>query len=104
MQLKEIFQSLKPKVSKLWYNKYVLAFVVFAVWVMFFNKFSFQTHRSLSHSISKLEQEKIRVDAQIEETKKQLFDIENNKEKYARERYYMHKPNEEIIVINLEEK
>lgn len=104
MQLKERFLALKPKVSKLWYNKYALAFVVFAVWVLFFDKFSFQTHRSLSHSISKLEQEKIQVDDQISKTKKQLFDLENNKEKYARERYYMHKPNEEIIVINLEEK
>ncbi len=103
MNTKDILQRCKQLVRKRWYSKYTIATVCFLVWVVFFDKFNYATHQKLSDSISKLEQEKITIIDKKKETAKQLQDVELHKERYAREKYYMHKPNEEILVINPEE-
>jgi len=103
MNTKDILQRCKRVIGKRWYSKYTIALVAFLVWVLFFNKFNFATQRNLSESIEKLEKEKISIIEKTKETREQLEDIELHKERYAREHYFMHKPNEEILVINPEE-
>lgn len=90
----------KFKSGKTWINKFTITLVCFLVWVLIFDKYNFATHRNLSNTVEKLELEKVSYVEKIKETRKQLKNINLHKEKYARERYYMHKPNEEIIVIN----
>lgn len=103
MNTKDILQRCKQFVRKRWYSKFTIAAVCFFVWVLFFDKYNFSTQRKLSESVEKLEKEKIAFIQKTKETEKQLRDIELHKERYAREHYYMHKPNEEILVINPEE-
>lgn len=103
MSTKDILQKCKQAAKKNWYSKYTIVLIAFLIYVTVFNKYNFSTHRNLSESIEKLENEKIAFQNKTKETKQQLEDIEIHKERYAREHYYMHKPNEEIIVINPEE-
>lgn len=103
-RIKEVFIQLKNIAKHKWFNKYTIVLVCFIVWVLVFDKYSFMTHRALSQSINNLENEQIDYEERIIETRRQLVELEKNKEKYAREKYFMHKPNEEIIVINTEEK
>lgn len=102
--MKNKLQNFWKSTRKLWLSKFTIVGVCFVLWVMIFGKYNFTTQQSLSSTIEKLENEKEKYKEKIIETRKQLVDIDLHKEKYARERYYMHKPNEEIIVINPEEK
>lgn len=103
MDIKERLSKFKWKSTKVWINKYTIAFVAFLVWVMFFDKYNLNSHRYLNQKLDKLHLDQKEYKSKIKETRKQLNHINLYKEKYARERYFMHKPNEEIVVIKKEE-
>lgn len=85
----------------LW-NRYVLAAVIFLVWMIFFDNTSWLVLRELNEEIDKYSQ-------QVEYYKKEyerndafyqkLMNDKNAKEKFARENYFMKKPNEEIFIL-----
>lgn len=103
MNIKETISKFKWKSTKVWINKYTIALVAFLVWVLIFDKYNVQSHRYLNQKLDKLHEDKLNYAEKIEETRTQLNHINLFKEKYARERYFMHKPNEEIVVIKKEE-
>mgnify|MGYP001816451874 CR=1 FL=1 len=80
-------------------NKYVLTSVIFLVWVMFFDKNRVITQIKLKNTVERLEGEREYYREKIAEAKLDRVDIEVNKEKYARERYFMHLPDEEVFII-----
>ena len=83
-------------------NKYVGTLFIFAVWMIFFDKNNFirQYNR-----ITELADAQRKTKYYVEETakaKKQLHLLQTNQkalERFAREEYYMKKPNEDIYVI-----
>ena len=103
MNIKSILDKFKWRSTKVWLNKYTIAIVAFLIWVLFFDKYNVNSHRYLNQKVEKLQEDKLSYQAKIVETREQLKHIDLYKEKYARERYYMHKPNEEIVVIKKEE-
>jgi cell division protein FtsB len=103
MDIKAILNKIKWRSTKVWINKYTIAIVAFLIWVLFFDKYNVSTHRYLNQKVEKLQEDQLSYKAKIEETRSQLTHINLYKEKYARERYFMHKPNEEIVVIKKEE-
>lgn len=46
-----------------------------------------------------MKQEKEEYTEKIEQAKKERLDLEVNKEKFAREKYYMKKNNEDVFII-----
>jgi len=84
--------------STLW-NKYFIATVAFVCWMMFFDKNSFPANYKLGKNIERLKLEKADYESKIVEARSERKEIEENKEKYAREKYLMHKDNEDVIVI-----
>ncbi len=83
-------------------NKYFLAVVVFAVWMLFFDRNDMVSQYGYSSQVSKLEQEKEFYLAQIASVKKDLTELDSNlnsAEKFAREKYFMKKDNEDVFVI-----
>ncbi len=103
MNIRDRIKAIKWKSTKVWLNKYTIALVAFLVWVLIFDKYNVSSHRYLNQKIDKLHEDQLSYSEKIEETRKQLNHIVRYKEKYARERYFMHKPNEEIVVIKKEE-
>lgn len=80
-------------------NKYLLTGICFVVWVMFFDKHNIFTQQKIKHSVEKLEKEKENYQAMLEDAIQERKDVEINKEKLAREKYLMHRENEEVFII-----
>ncbi|PHS61729.1 MAG: septum formation initiator [Flavobacterium sp.] len=82
-------------------NKYLIIILFFVVWMLFFDTNSYLIHQELNDDIEKLENIKAVYKDEIDNDK--LF-IENMKdsnelEKFAREKYYLKKENEDIYII-----
>ena len=82
-------------------NKYVLILVLFLVWMLFFDTNSILIHEELNDDIEALENN---MEFYEEEIKKDKIFIEKMKdsneiEKFAREKYFLKKENEDIFII-----
>lgn len=80
-------------------NPFLLTAVAFLVWMTFFDKGRWPVQMKLSSVVNDLEQECVDYKNKIEQAKSDKIDLENNLEKYAREKYYMHKPGEQVYII-----
>lgn len=87
-----------------WLNRYTIVIVLFAVWLSFFDKFSLVTQYRLGRTLSELEDKKADYEDQLEVAIKEKQVLKENMEKYAREKYLMHKDNEQVIVIQKADK
>ncbi len=95
--------------SKKWFklmkNIYVLVLTAFVIWMIFFDANSLLIHRELNHEIKKLEKQKEFLQGEIDKDKVILEKLSDKDEleKFAREKYYMKKANEEIFLIEYED-
>ncbi|WEK36595.1 MAG: septum formation initiator family protein [Candidatus Pseudobacter hemicellulosilyticus] len=84
-------------------NKYLLTAVVFAGWLLFFDDQDIvTTHFKHRNELHKLEESRDYYLAQIQETKAQLEELKLDQaalEKYAREKYWMKKDNEDLYIL-----
>lgn len=83
-------------------NRYALTMLAFGIWLMFFDKNDLISQFKLKEQVHKLEQKKkFYTDKiqQINQQKQQLFANNESIEKFAREKYYMKKDNEDVYVI-----
>ena len=83
-------------------NKYLVIFVVFLIWMLFLDTNSWIIQKNLNKKIEKLEDRKEFYKNEISNDRKALDEINNNPdmlEKYARERFFMKKKNEDIFII-----
>ncbi len=80
-------------------NRYFLALTLFFGWMIFFDRHDVLTQWRLQRSLSRLEADRAYFAEKIEEAQKEQADLERNREKFARERYYMKKSNEDVFVI-----
>ncbi|MEM9076911.1 MAG: septum formation initiator family protein [Bacteroidota bacterium] len=102
MALKELRQK---KWFKLLTNMYILVLTIFVIWMAFFDTNSMLIHLELRKEIKKLEKQKDFLQGEIEKDKEILEKLSdsNELEKFAREKYYMKKENEEIFLIEYED-
>jgi len=86
-------------------NIYVIIFIVFIIWMIFFDNNSWFIHNELNRDIKDLENEKDYYKKEIEKDNKatKALSTENGLEKFAREEYYMKRENEEIFIIEYED-
>ncbi len=80
-------------------NKFTVTGFVFLFWVTFLDGYSLITQYKLRKTVNYLKDEKVRYQANLEQAILDRETLRKNKEKYAREKYYMHKENEEVIII-----
>ncbi len=92
-------RSIISHVTDFLLNKYIVAALAFFIWILCFDRYSIRTQFSLSKTINQLEDRKIELQEQIEETKLIRAELDQNMELYAREKYLMKKPNEEIYLL-----
>ena len=85
-------------------NKYVIVLVFFIVWMFFLDTYSYLEHRFLDKEIDELQTNKEYYQNEINKDKKSIRTLKNQHqiEKYAREKYYMKKDNEDIYIIEYE--
>ncbi len=97
-KLKSIWNNL-PKWAK---NRYLIASVLFLVWMAFFDTNSFLVHRNLNQEIKELERAKARYEEETVkdlEALKKLDDDPEKLEEFARENYYMSKEGEDVFLV-----
>ena len=80
-------------------NRYFVVLGVFVFWMIFIDKHSITTQYSLGQALKKIAADRQVYEAQIVKARQDRKDLDVNKEKYARERYYMHKSDEDVFVI-----
>ena len=87
-------------------NKYVLSVILFIVWISFFDTNNLVSRYKYKNDLQKLVEEKEYYLNEIERNMKDMNELESdpdNLEKFAREKYYMKKDDEEIFIIVREE-
>ncbi|OIQ21023.1 MAG: septum formation initiator [Flavobacterium sp. MedPE-SWcel] len=87
-------------------NRYVLVTVLFAIWMVFIDNYSlYFEHPILDKEIEKLEENKQYYIQEIKKDSASIRQLRNpdQTEKYAREKYYMKRENEDIYIIEFEE-
>ncbi|RZK80564.1 MAG: septum formation initiator family protein [Pedobacter sp.] len=83
-------------------NKYFLSMAAFIVWMMFFDKNDIVAQYEYKSQVNKLQEEKDFYTKEITQVKKDLTELSSNlntAEKFAREKYFMKKDNEDVFVI-----
>lgn len=79
--------------------------MVFSVWITFFDQNNFFTQYDFIKELKSLENDKAFFIEELSNTKQELNDLTTNPitlEKFAREKYFMKKDNEEIFVFESE--
>ena len=83
-------------------NRYVLVTVSLVVWLAFFDSHNWIRQYKLASEKQDLIEKMSFYSSEIEKDSTALFNLNNNpetQEKFAREKYYIKKDNEDIIII-----
>jgi cell division protein DivIC len=94
-------QTFKPAISYL-KNKYIIVIVAFIVWMAFFDPKDMGLLLSRTNKLKELKASEKHLKTEILETKKELSLLKTDAgsiEKYAREKFYMKKDNEELFIV-----
>jgi cell division protein FtsB len=96
----------RHNIKSLFLNKYFIATVLFLAWIVFFDENSIVAHQKNKSRLSELLKQKEYYIEHITNDRKKLEDLNSGMsqlEKFAREHYYMARPDEDVFVI-IEEK
>lgn len=88
-------------------NKYFLASAFFIVWMSFFDPKDWGLIADRRQKLKELDKSEKHLTSLIADTRKEQQLLKTNAqtiEKYAREKYYMKKDNEDLFIVNSEEK
>ena len=83
-------------------NRYLLTFIIFLVWIMFFDSNNMISQFEERNELFKLKKEKRYYQKEIVNTQKDLTALltsNSHLEQYAREKYQMKKDNEEVWLV-----
>ncbi len=98
------FRPLLKKTPPVFKNRFWAILIVFFIWMIVFDRHDMITQFKLDRTLNKMKEDKIYYINKLSEVKQERIDMESNKEKFAREHYFMKAPNEDIFVIQKEEK
>ena len=99
-------KELVVKILNTAFNKYLIAFAAFVVWISFFDDNNLIQHQKNKMELALLQEQVDFYKHKIEADKRKLYELQTNDEnleKFAREQFYMKKADEDIYVI-VEEK
>lgn len=101
MTLKQLKEN---KILRFISNRYVIIFIVFAIWMLFFDENSFFVDREFNQTIDKLEADKEFYLKEIKKDTKKIKELEDTEklDKFAREEYKMKKEDEDIYIIEFD--
>ena len=82
-------------------NSYVIIIIIFVIWMIFFDSNSILVHNELNNDINDLNNQKEYYKNEIARDNIELNQIKTDSglEKYAREKLFMKRDNEEIFII-----
>ena len=86
-------------------NRYILVLIFFLIWMLFLDNYSDLEHRVLNQEIDEIEDNIDYYKSEIKKDSASIKHLKNNDrvEKFAREKYYMKRENEDIYIIEYED-
>ncbi|HEX5555809.1 MAG TPA: septum formation initiator family protein [Chitinophagaceae bacterium] len=90
------------KLPALLKNKYVIATIAFLVWITFFDRNDLITQAGYVHQLHTLRDQKTYLSQEILRTDSDRQELQSDPamlEKFAREKYFMKKDNEDVYLI-----
>jgi len=92
---------LKDLTIKFLKNSYAIIIIIFVIWMIFFDSNSILVHNELNNDINDLNNQKEYYKNEIARDNIELNQIKTDSglEKYAREKLFMKRDNEEIFII-----
>lgn len=87
-------------------NRYAFTIFLFIVWVLFFDSNTIWSQFKLQSQLNEKKDEKAFYETEIKDIKESLYELETNnvtQEKFAREKYFMKRANEDVFVVTEEE-
>ena len=89
------------KIRKVLINKYAIALFVFALLFMFFGDHSLIQYLKRAKKMRALEAELVQTQQDIEQAEAvmRVLDDVDSLERFAREQYRMHAPNEDVFIV-----
>ncbi len=102
MNSKEAF--IRLKIIRILRNPFFLITLGFIIWITFFDSYSLIEHQAIDKEIDKLEERESYFQTEINKDKQAIKNLRNGDatEKYAREKYYMKRNNEDIFIIEFD--
>lgn len=94
------FKPMLKDVSSGAMNRYWIVLAVFFLWLLFLDKASIWTQYKLGRTVRNLQNDKVYYQSKMKELDQTRLDIQNDREKFARERYYMKTNDEDVFVID----
>lgn len=88
-------------------SKYFIVIILFLIWMIFFDLKDWRLINARTNKLTELEKSEKHLDNLIKDTRIELNLLKTNAktiEKYAREKYYMKKDNEDLFIVNPEDK
>ena len=83
-------------------NKYLIAIILFIVWITFFDNFNIIKQSKIKKNIKQLEENKKFYIQEITKDSTEYYDLLNEaekREKFAREKFLMKKEDEDVYII-----
>ncbi|HPQ55729.1 MAG TPA: septum formation initiator family protein [Bacteroidales bacterium] len=83
-------------------NRYFIVTFIFIVWILFFDNNSLTGWVRALREYSENKSQQRYYKEKIHQTESNLRELQSNKdslEKFAREKYYFHKPDEDVFII-----
>jgi len=96
--------NLKKRLPGWAFNRYVLTLCAFLVWMLFFDKNGVSNQVYLKHKLKEMNAEQDYYLSEIQHFKGERERLLSEKEKYAREKYYMQREDEDVYIIEFEKK
>jgi len=96
------FFIMEPKRKRWFTNKYVVAFMFFAAWMLFFDKNNLLVQWKLQRKLRELQREEKYYQMEIEKANSLYYELQKYPEryiKYIREKFLFKKENEDIFLL-----
>jgi cell division protein FtsB len=94
--------KIKSGVLKVVRNKFLVAIILFFAWIVFFDENSIVYHQRNRHRLNEMNEQKEYYREKIKEDRQKLEDLNSGTgdlEKFAREQYFMSKPDEDVFIV-----
>jgi cell division protein FtsB len=92
----------EKKTVRLLKNKYFIISLIFVVWIMFFDENNMMAHRKNKKRLASMKAQREYYIEKIASDNRKIEELRSgleNLEKYAREQFYMSKPDEDVFII-----
>ncbi|MGB3546965.1 MAG: hypothetical protein WBA17_08310 [Saprospiraceae bacterium] len=96
---KNIFQHYWSRLPAPLRNRYFIAIGVFFVFMVMVDRHDLMTQWKLNSTVNRLERDQVFYEEMIERAREERLDREINRERFARESYFMQKDNEDVFII-----